>query len=285
MADIINPEMLGLERQRAMAQALIKRGMETPEGQMVSGRYVGASPLQYIGNLFNQYAGQKSLESIDAQQLALADKLRQQGVSEVGDILTLAQGRPELPSQELDGPSYNGIAPSIQYPAIAGDTQAALAKALTGVSPQAQALAPTLMQNLLPKKTNELINYEAAKQGGFKGSFDEWRNQLTPFQKEELRISNARLGLEAANQNKAQFLETPNGYVAVNPKNPNQATPVMLNGQPIMGSKGNLPEGATGQVTGVQNVKSALNDLKTNLKDFFNINPPIRRVFYDIYII
>jgi hypothetical protein len=279
MADIINPEMLGLERQRAMAQALIKRGMETPEGQMVSGRYVGASPLQYIGNLFNQYAGQKGLESVDAQQLALADKLRQQGVSEVGDILTLAQGRPELPSQELAGPSYNGIAPSIQYPAIAGDTQAALAKALTGVSPQAQALAPTLMQNLLPKKTNELINYEAAKQGGFKGSFDEWRNQLTPFQKEELRISNARLGLEAANQNKAQFLETPNGYVAVNPKNPNQATPVMLNGQPIMGSKGNLPEGATGQVTGVQNVKSALSDLKTNLKDFktFDMANPNKR--------
>ena len=25
--------------------------------------------------------------------------------------------------------------------------------------------------------------------------------------------------------------------------------------------------------------------LETNLKDFFNKNPPIRRVFYDIYVI
>lgn len=235
MADITNPEMIGLENQRAMAQALLKRGMQTPESQMVSGRFVGASPLQYLGNLFNQYVGQKGLESVDAQQLALAEKLRQQGATEVGDILTLAQGRPELPSQELAGPSYQGVAPSIQYPAVAGDTQAALAKALTGVSPQAQALAPSLLQNLLPKKTEKLIEYDTYKKEGGKKSFSDWSKEITPAEQARLDIDRQRLGLEAANQNKAQFLETPNGYIAVNPKNPNQAIPVMLNGQPIMG--------------------------------------------------
>jgi len=40
-----------------------------------------------------------------------------------------------------------------------------------------------------------------------------------------------------------------------------------------------LPEGPAGQVTGVQNVKSALTDLKTNLKDFntFDMVNPNKR--------
>lgn len=274
----IQPEISGLERQRQLAQALLARGMQTPQGEMVSGRYVPVNPLQYIGNLYNVYQGSELAKQADIKQEELANKLRTLGAQEVSDILGTAQGTPETVT-ELAGPAYKGVAPTAVIPAVEGNTQAALAKALIGQTPQAQALAPTLMQNLLPKKTNEIINYEAAKQGGFKGSFEEWRNQLTPYQKEELRLQNARLGLEYANQNKPQIIETPNGYIAVNPKNPNQAVPVMLNGQPVIGNKGNLPEGAAGQVTGVQNVKSALKDLKTNLKDFstFDMANPNKR--------
>jgi len=245
MADITNPEMIGLENQRAMAQALLKRGMQTPESQMVSGRFVGASPLQYLGNLFNQYVGQKGLESVDAQQLALAEKLRQQGATEVGDILTLAQGRPELPSQELAGPSYQGVAPSIQYPAVAGDTQAALAKALTGVSPQAQALAPSLLQNLLPKKTDKLIEYDTYKKEGGKKSFSDWSREITPEQEARLAIDRQRLGLEGERLS----LEK------------QKAQQELMFGKP-------LPESATKQVTGATNLQSAIKNYQDKLKGF-----------------
>lgn len=197
MADLTNPEMVGIERQRALAQALIKQGFQTPQGEMVSGRYVPVNPLEYIGNLAQIYRGNKLAEEADIKQETLAEKLRKLGAQEVTDILGAAQGTPEKVT-ELAGPAYKGVAPTAVMPAVEGNIQAALAKALVGQSPQAQALVPSLMQSALPKKTNEIINYEAAKQGGFKGSFEEWRNQLTPFQKEELGIKRQELGLSAA---------------------------------------------------------------------------------------
>ena len=193
----IQPEIAGLERQRQMAQLLLKQGLETPQGQMISGRFVGASPWEYIGGLAQQYMANKRLNEADAKQLELAEKIRKLGAQEVTDILGTVQGTPEQVT-ELAGPAYKGVAPTAVMPAVEGNTQAALAKALMGQSPQAQAMVASLMQNALPKKTNELINYEAAKQGGFKGSFDEWRNQLTPYQKEELRLQNARLEIGRA---------------------------------------------------------------------------------------
>lgn len=197
MADLTNPKMVGIERQRALAQALIKQGFQTPQGEMVSGRYVPVNPLEYIGNLAQIYRGNKLAEEADIKQETLAEKLRKLGAQEVTDILGAAQGTPEKVT-ELAGPAYKGVAPTAVMPAVEGNIQAALAKALVGQSPQAQALVPSLMQSALPKKTNEIINYEAAKQGGFKGSFEEWRNQLTPFQKEELGIKRQELGLSAA---------------------------------------------------------------------------------------
>lgn len=180
MADQFNPlnlELTGIDRQRQLAQALLKRGMEMPESQMVSGRFVGASPVQYLANLFNQYVGQKGLEQADVQQQALADKLRQQGVSEVTDILTAAQGRPELPRQELAGPAYQGVTPSIQYPAIAGNTQAALAKALNSVSPQAQSLIPQLTKSSIPEQPTSMREFAEASRNPEYARFLQTQNQ------------------------------------------------------------------------------------------------------------
>lgn len=231
-----NPEILELNRQRKLADLLTSQGMQTPQAQTVAGNvYVPTNPMEYLGKLFNVYAGTKANEALDAKEQALAKALREQGINEVNDILTLSQGRQALPSQELAGPAYQGVAPSIQYPAVEANPQAALSKALTAQSPQAQAVAPALLQNLLPKKTEKLIEYDTYKKEGGKKSFSDWSKEITPAEQARLDIDRQRLGLEYANQNKAQFLETPNGYVAVNPKNPNQATPVMLNGQPIMG--------------------------------------------------
>lgn len=193
-----NPEILELNRQRKMAELLTNQGFQTPQGQTVAGGiYVPVNPLEQIASLYSVYAGKKKGEALDLKEQELAQKLRELGATEVQDILGAAQGTPEKVT-ELAGPAYKGVSPTAVMPAVEGNTQAALAKALMGQSPQAQALVPSLIQSALPKKTNEIINYEAAKQSGFKGSFDEWRNQLTPFQKEELGIKRQELGLSAA---------------------------------------------------------------------------------------
>ena len=126
MTDITNPEMIGLQRQRALAQALLKQGMETPQGQMISGRYVGASPVQYIANVFNQYAGQKGLEEADVQQQAMAEMLKNKENANLQTGLNQLYGTPEFVQQ---GPTPTGGNIPMQ-PATQPDRRLALATLL-----------------------------------------------------------------------------------------------------------------------------------------------------------
>jgi len=203
MADTTNPDVLALDRQRALAQMLLKKGMETPQGQMIGNRYVGAHPLQFIGGLAQQYVAQNELKDIDTEQAALAKKLRTLGGIESEDIVNTAmgqQGRPELIQQ---GPTQTGGNIPIQ-PAIetqAPNPQAALAKALSAQSPQAQALAPSLWADIKPKKTELQINFEAAKNdptNPFKGSIVDYKNQMSDYQKAELRFKEDENRLQRA---------------------------------------------------------------------------------------
>jgi hypothetical protein len=242
-----DPEVLGLQRQRQLANLLTGQAFNQPQGQVISGHYVKPSALQQALPMINAGIGALTNASLDEKQLALANALRGRGVEETQKILELAKTNPNE----------------------------ALALASNAQTPQGKAFAPALMANVLPKTPDAVAKYKFAQTpegGNYKGSLADFENQMNEFQKKSL-------ALQAANQNKPQIIETANGYVAVNPNNPNQATPVMFNGQQVMGSKGNLPEGATGQVTGVQNVKSALTDLKANLKDFttFDMANPNKR--------
>jgi hypothetical protein len=62
-------------------------------------------------------------------------------------------------------------------------------------SPQAKALIPTLVQRALPepiKPTTDMQNYEFAKSTGFKGSFNDFKNQVTPYQQQRLAFDRER---------------------------------------------------------------------------------------------
>ena len=82
-----------------------------------------------------------------------------------------------------------------------------------------------------------------------------------------------------------QMIDTPNGLVQFDP-NTRSVTPVMINGQQMMGSKGNLPEGATKQVTGATNLKDAIVNYKDTLTDFNTmdmVNPDARAKMGNAY--
>jgi hypothetical protein len=183
--DYNNPyqgEIIGLDRQRKLAEMLLKQGeMQNMEGQMVSGRYVGASPWQGIANLYSIYQGKKLAEEADTKQQAIADKLRNLGQEEISNIMATAKGR-QASQEQIAGPydPSQGIkAPTIQYPEIKANQDAALTMAAGARTPEARAFSPALMANVLPKEGEiEQEHKRAVQRGEFKGTLLEYRRKL-----------------------------------------------------------------------------------------------------------
>jgi hypothetical protein len=193
-----NPELMEISRQRRMADLLTSQGMETPQGQTVSGGvYVPPNPMEYIAKLYSTYQGTQANKDLDEREVALAQKLRELGVTETQDILKLAQGTPEVVT-ELAGPAYQGVAPTAVMPGQEANPQAALAKALIAQSPQAQKLVNPLLEQTMPKQIPEQIKFKLAQQGGYKGTFNEFINQMSEADKARNAIDRQRLNLEGA---------------------------------------------------------------------------------------
>jgi len=137
------PEIQDISRQRDLAKLLLQKGMaDNMQGQMVSGRYVGASPIQGIANLYSAYKGKQLAEESDKKQAELAQRLRQVQATEAQDILGALRGTPEqtVYGAGMEGPTMNVT------PAVEGSQSAALAKALAGQSPFSQTMAAKLME-------------------------------------------------------------------------------------------------------------------------------------------
>lgn len=201
MADQITPEMQDISRQRDLAKLLLQKGLtDNLQGQMVSGRYVGASPWQGIANVYSAYKGGQMLKEADRKQQELAQMLRTLGAQESQDVLSTMRGRQAVPEFIPQGqtllddqgmPTYGaqrGVA------GVAPDLEAAYAKAIGARSPQGQALAPLLAKQLMPDLTPEEKRYKAARaDGSFKGGFNDFLNQLT--EKDKFMIAKDRAEL------------------------------------------------------------------------------------------
>ena len=70
-------EQAQLSRQQQLANLLTQQGMQAPQGQMVSGRYVAPSIFQNLAGLANIYVGQRMSEKADEKRAELAQKLRE----------------------------------------------------------------------------------------------------------------------------------------------------------------------------------------------------------------
>jgi len=264
----LSSEYLALERQKKIADLLMQKGQEQPQGQMVSGHYVAPSWAQQINPLVNSYVGSNLASQNEAKTADLAKLLRGQGVDEINKFNDLLQT----------------------------DPQKAYQFAATATNPTLQKAG---FENMLPQKIklSEGEKYVQVNPNGQTTTIAEgqgkahvvgnslivdgkevYKGQDKPVQVDtgtEIRFVEPLTGnviystpkhhVFAPHAN--QIIDTPEGMIEYNPNN-RSFNPVMVNGKPVMGTKGNLPEGATGQVTGVQNVKSALGDLKTRLDTF-----------------
>jgi len=143
MADIgtLNPEQMlqqqQILRQQKMAEMLMEKGMQQPQGQMVSGHYVAPSIFQNLAGLANTYVGQRGIEKGDQAQLDLAKAIRAQESTALADYMGELQGKPAVeggiynpqgqittettrdmygPNMELNA-GYKKVAPSQAVPA------------------------------------------------------------------------------------------------------------------------------------------------------------------------
>ena len=104
MADIgtLTPDQMleqqKILRQQKIAEMLMQQGMQQPQGQMVSGRYVAPSIFQNLAGLANVYMGQRGIERAEQAQLDLAKRLRADESSALTDYFQQLQPKPAQPA-------------------------------------------------------------------------------------------------------------------------------------------------------------------------------------------
>ena len=104
MADMgtLTPEQMleqqKILRQQKMAEMLMQQGMQQPQGQMVSGRYVAPSIFQNLAGLANTYVGQQGIERAQQAQVDLAKRLRADETSAMTDYFQQLQPQPAQPA-------------------------------------------------------------------------------------------------------------------------------------------------------------------------------------------
>ena len=143
MADIgtLTPDQMleqqKILRQQKMAEMLMQQGMQQPQGQMVSGRYVAPSIFQNLAGLANTYMGQRGIEKAEQAQLDLAKRLRADETSAMTDYFQDLQPKPAQPAPA----GYELI--DAGTPAIPANPRAALANLFANpkASPRLQNMA------------------------------------------------------------------------------------------------------------------------------------------------
>jgi len=151
-------EQQQIARQQRMAELLMQQGQQTPQGQMVSGRYVAPNFFQYAAPLLQGYLGKKELGKVEDRQLDMAKRLREQGVQETQRLMNLIGGRPEIAgTPDIPTETYETVRGTPAQPAIEANPRLALAEALNMQSPQARALLPTILEKAMPAPKKQMV--------------------------------------------------------------------------------------------------------------------------------
>ena len=152
-----------LNRQQQMAQLLMQQGMQQPQGQMVSGRYVPTSFFQNLLPVVQTGLGAYKAKQAETETAKLAEQLR--------------TGR--LQGQKAIMEAINS-----------GDTKKALALATQDQYGAGKELIPALIGNVIPKAPEQMSPYQtemlkierqklALEQGG--GKLTEFQGKATNF--------------------------------------------------------------------------------------------------------
>ena len=273
-----NPEIMELSRQRRMADLLTAQGMETPQGQTVSGGiYVPPNPMEYIAKLYSTYQGTKANRELDARELALAKALREQEVQDLTKFSELQYGGKEIPEQAQAGPMPSGGNIPIGTMLSEPNPMAAFEVAARSQSPLVRAQLAEMLKGqklgegeIIQRYNPATGKMETTGQGAAKyrapiqidtGTAIELRDPLNPT-KVISRVAKSQMPTAG------QVIETANGPMIVNTRT-GQAQPILAGGQPL------APKLTTEQskdITAINQQRStiegAISDVKKNKTAF-----------------
>jgi len=248
----LNPEQMlqqqQILRQQKMAEMLMQQGMQQPQGQMISGRYVAPSIFQNLGNLANLYMGQRGVEKAEQAQIDLAKAIRQGDIAATADFMKIKQGTPAEMFAAQAGPMPDGGNIPIQEAraAVAPNPQAAYANLYA--DPRASAR----LQNLAFTKmfaepeaftlTEGATRFMTMPDGTVKQVAAGTQKPRAPLQIDtgtaiELRDpANPTVVLQRISKSQmpaaGQVVETANGPMIVNTRT-GEAQPIMAGGKPL----------------------------------------------------
>jgi hypothetical protein len=175
MADIgtLNPEQMlqqqQILRQQKMAEMLMQQGMQQPQGQMVSGRYVAPSIFQNLAGLANTYMGQRGIERAEKAQLDMAKAIRGQESVALADYMGQLQGKPATPDKvtEMAGPyGISGAGQNVPMPTatMAGTSAVAGNPMLANMNALQNPNSPAFLRQYAIKKITEGPKYKEISQ-------------------------------------------------------------------------------------------------------------------------
>jgi hypothetical protein len=212
-----SPDLMGLDRQRKLAEALTSQAFSQPQGQMISGHYVAPSWTQQLAPALSAAIGMGMNESLDKKQLTLAQALRKQETDAIEEYQTIK--------------AEKGNAAANAY----------LAKQ------QSQILRSAGLKELLaPPQTKEVAEggkvFEKDANGQWKEVATGGQKYRAPIQIDTGTAIELRDPLDPTKvisrmpksqmPSAGQVVETANGPMLINTRT-GQAQPIMAGGQPI----------------------------------------------------
>ena len=169
-----DPEIMGLQRQRQLANLLTGQAFNQPQGQVISGRYVKPSNLQQALPMINAAIGSLTNANLDTKQQELAALLRgkqqqavQQYMAAKNPQEQFMAGTSQYAPAQLQSAAYDMLKPQV----LAADST--IVKPSFGAEGGYQTVASGP-----EKKTEAIRGYELAKAQGYPGSFLDYETGL-----------------------------------------------------------------------------------------------------------
>jgi len=219
----LQPRALENIQQQRMAQLLMQQGMQpAPQGQMISGHYVKASPYQNLATIANQALGMYAGYQADKGQLELAKAIRESENAGLADYLQNLKGKPAVEGM----------------PAIPPNAMMAHTNAATDTRLPAWARQQAMTQAFAPPKEFELSEGQKRYKEMPDGTIKEIASGGEKLYSVDGNLVDAKGNrvFTAPKQfapHANQLVSTDQGMINYNP-NTQTATPAMMNGKPIM---------------------------------------------------
>ncbi len=140
----------GIDRKRAIAQALMQSGMTPQQGQMVGGHYVGPGLGGAIAQLAQTFGGMAMNNRLDKQQAELGQAYNTQLSEGLDKFLRTREGAPgqTMNDQQAADLMQNDVAPQLAEP-VKADPRRAVLEAMTSGLPPLQQIGQMELQAML----------------------------------------------------------------------------------------------------------------------------------------